>query len=81
MIDKNDILEALRLGNLLKITFTSLFSGDERSIVCKQPWMIRTQNCENNKLVVWRSDTDSLEDIEWSSIQSWKNGGKCGSSL
>lgn len=81
-MNKDEILEALRLDNILRINFTSLVSGEERSCVCKQPWELRHQyRWTTDKLIIWRLDEECIEDIEWRSITSWENGGKSGSLL
>jgi len=71
MINKSALVQELEKGSTIKLVFQSLNSGDLKTITCDRPPVLGRQNIGSDKLIVWRHDEKSFEDISWASIKSW----------
>ena len=74
-MNRKVILEALKNGTI-EIDFRSLKSGNNKTSTCTlvkgDHSFLPNQDTNNEKIVVWREDLNTYEDIQWDTIISWR---------
>ena len=74
-MNRKVIFEALKNG-IVEIDFRSLKSGNNKTATCTlvkgDHSFLPNQDTNNEKIVVWREDLNTYEDIQWDTIISWR---------
>lgn len=68
--ETKDLLLALNDSNV-RVTFTSVFSGDKKNKLCTLQNIKLNQSPHNEAIVVYCVDSQRYEDIRISTIESW----------
>ncbi len=70
-------MQSLQKG-LVKLSFTSMNSGEERTIVCTlndrllRNHQAMTQDLQNDNILVFKTESNEWEDVRLDTVTSWE---------